>query len=81
MSAFFSLEDPAELKAWGCRFASVTSRSYMLCCSRFFPRYFPETEKLLGPHLFGYNRKEHLLHVVLFIPACLLMAWLANVVF
>lgn len=53
----------------------------MLCRSRFFPRYFPETEKLLGPHLFGYNRKEHLLHVVLFIPACLLMAWLATVVF
>ena len=29
VSAFFSLEDPDELKAWGCRFASVTSRSYM----------------------------------------------------
>ena len=54
---------------------------YLLCRSRFFPRYFPETEKLLGPHLFGYNRKEHLLHVVLFIPACLLMAWLATVFF
>ena len=29
VGAFFSLEDPAELEAWGCRFASVTSRSYM----------------------------------------------------
>ncbi len=29
VGAFFSLEDPDELKAWGTRFASVTSRSYM----------------------------------------------------
>ena len=29
VSAFFSLEDPDELKTWGCRFVSVTSRSYM----------------------------------------------------
>ncbi len=29
VSAFFSLEDPAGLKAWDCRFASVTARSYM----------------------------------------------------
>ncbi len=29
VSAFFSLKDPADVKAWDCRFASVTSRSYM----------------------------------------------------
>ncbi len=29
VDAFFSLEDPAELKAWDSRFAAVTSRSYM----------------------------------------------------
>ncbi len=29
VGAFFSLEDPDELKAWDSRFASVTSRSYM----------------------------------------------------
>ncbi len=54
---------------------------YLLCRSRFFPQYYPETAKLVGPHLFGYNRKEHLLHTVLFVPACLLLAWLASAVF
>ena len=29
VSAFFSLEDPAELNAWSDRFASVTAKSYM----------------------------------------------------
>ncbi len=29
VGAFFSLEDPAEIEAWGCRPAAVTSRSYM----------------------------------------------------
>ena len=54
---------------------------FLLCHSRFFPRYYPETGSLVGPHLFGYNRKEHLLHTVLFVPACLLLAWLASAVF
>ena len=29
MSAFFSLEDPDELKGWSKDFSSVTSKSYM----------------------------------------------------
>ena len=29
VNAYFSLEDPAELKGWGAGFASVTSKSYM----------------------------------------------------
>ncbi|MEE3438306.1 MAG: class I SAM-dependent methyltransferase, partial [Lachnospiraceae bacterium] len=29
VSAFFSLEDEAELRSWSRRFASVTARSYM----------------------------------------------------
>jgi O-methyltransferase involved in polyketide biosynthesis len=29
VSAFFSLEDEKELKDWGCRFDSVSARSYM----------------------------------------------------
>ena len=54
---------------------------FLLGHSRFFPRYYPETEKLVGPHHFGYNRKDHLTHVILFVPACLLLAWLATVIF
>lgn len=34
---------------------------FLLCRSGFFPRYYPEVRECLGPHLFGYNRKSHLL--------------------
>ena len=37
----------------------------LLCRSGFFSYYFPEVAPLLGPHLFGYNRKSHLLLIVL----------------
>ena len=50
----------------------------LLCNGHFFPRYYPEVRPVLGPHLFGYNRKEHLTHMILFIPAALLKAWAAT---
>ena len=34
---------------------------FLLCRSDFFPRYYPEVKELLGPHLFGYNWKSHVL--------------------
>ena len=34
---------------------------FLLCRSGFFPRYYPEVKELLGPHLFGYNWKSHVL--------------------
>lgn len=37
----------------------------LLCRSGFFPRFYPETKPVLGPHLFGYNKKTHILHIVL----------------
>lgn len=37
----------------------------LLCRSSFFPRFYPETKPALGPHLFGYNKKTHILHIVL----------------
>ena len=37
----------------------------LLCRSNFFPRFYPETKPVLGPHLFGYNKKTHILHIVL----------------
>lgn len=37
----------------------------LLCRSNFFPRFYPETWPVLGPHLFGYNKKTHILHIVL----------------
>lgn len=51
---------------------------WVLLCNagfNFFPHYYPETKAVLGRHLFGYNVKTHLLHVVLFLPASALLAW------
>ncbi|MCR5689652.1 MAG: hypothetical protein K6G71_05310 [Clostridiales bacterium] len=52
---------------------------FLLCRSSFFPRYYPETKAVLGPHLFGYNKKTHLIHILCFVPAALLLAWLCAI--
>jgi hypothetical protein len=51
---------------------------YLLCRSGFFPRYYPEVEKLLGPHLFGYNRRSHLTAALVIPAACLAAAWICT---
>ena len=48
---------------------------YLLCHSRFYPHYYPETEELVGPHQFGFNWKTHMMHMILFIPISLVAAW------
>ena len=40
----------------------------LLCHSDFFPRFYPELKGIVGPHQFGYNKKEHILHFVFYIP-------------
>ena len=49
---------------------------FLLCRSHFFQRYYPETAPFIGPHLFGHNRRTHLSHFLLALPASALMAWL-----
>lgn len=36
----------------------------LLCNSGFFPLFYPETKSVLGPHLFGYNKKTHIAHII-----------------
>ena len=48
----------------------------LLCHSNFFPRFYPELKGVVGPHMFGYNKKQHALHFVAYIPACAVAAWL-----
>ena len=31
-----------------------------------------------GPQMFGYNKKEHIRHFVLYIPLCAVMAWVCT---
>ena len=47
---------------------------YLLCRSNFFPKFYPEVKGIMGPHLFGYNKKSHLLHYLLYLPACAALA-------
>ena len=42
----------------------------LLCHSNFFPHFYPELKGIVGPHMFGYNKKSHILHFILYIPAC-----------
>ncbi len=36
----------------------------------FFPHFYPELKGIVGPHMFGYNKRSHLLHFLLYIPLC-----------
>ena len=51
---------------------------WVLLCHQgfhFFPHYYPEVKEVLGPHLFGYNRRTHLAHIVGSVPLSALLAW------
>lgn len=50
----------------------------LLCHSNFFPHFYLEVKGIVGPHMFGYNKKAHLLHFVIFIPVCALIAWVCT---
>lgn len=40
----------------------------LLCHSNFFPHFYPEVKGIAAPQLFGYNKKAHLTHFLLYIP-------------
>jgi len=50
----------------------------LLCHSNFFPHYYPELKGIVGPHQFGYNKKSHIAHFVIYIPVCAAAAWLCS---
>lgn len=47
----------------------------LLCHSNFFPHFYPELKGVVGPHMFGYNKQQHMTHFILHIPACAVLAW------
>lgn len=60
---------------WGLKaFDIIVFDWILLCNSGFFPHFYPEVKEVLGPHLFGYNRKEHLTHIILSVPVSLILA-------
>lgn len=46
----------------------------LLCHSNFYPHFYPEVKDVVGPHMFGFNKKTHIMHFVIYIPICLLLA-------
>ena len=46
----------------------------LLCHSNFFPHFYPEVKGIVGPHMFGYNKRSHIIHFVIYIPVCAVIA-------
>lgn len=42
---------------------------YLLCRSNFFPHFYPELKGVVGLHMFGYNKRTHLIHFTIYLPA------------
>jgi hypothetical protein len=51
----------------------------LLCHSHFYQRYYPELEGVLGPELFGFNKKSHLLQIVYSIAWASIIACVCSV--
>ena len=53
---------------------------FLLCNAglNFFPRFYPETKAVLGHHLFGYNWKTHLAHIIATFPVSVMLAWICS---
>ena len=52
--------------------------SVLLCHSNFFPHFYPEVKGIVGPQLFGYNKKAHFMHFLLYIPLSAALAWVCT---
>jgi len=56
---------------------------WVLLCNNgfhFFSHYYPETNGVYGRHLFGYNWKTHLAHIVLNFPFAALLSWISTLI-
>lgn len=51
---------------------------YLLCRSNFFPHFYPELKGVVGPQMFGYNKKQHFVHFIAYIPICAAAAWICT---
>lgn len=50
----------------------------LLCNSNFFLRYYPEVKGIVGRHMFGYNKRTHVIHYLVYIPVSALIAWICT---
>lgn len=52
----------------------------LLCHSNFYPHFYPEVKGVVGPHMFLFNKKTHMIHFVVYIPACAVIAWICTLI-
>lgn len=50
----------------------------LLCHSNFFPHFYPEVKGVVGPHMFSYNKKQYIIHFIVYIPVCAVIAWICT---
>lgn len=50
----------------------------LLCHSGFFPHFYPELKGVVRLHMFGYNKKTHILHFAPYIPFSAAPAWVCT---
>lgn len=53
---------------------------FLLCHSNFFTHFYPEVKNLLGPHLFGFNKKDHIVQTIIIIITSLALAGLCSLI-
>lgn len=50
----------------------------LLCHSNFFPHFYPEVKGVVGPYMFGYNIRSHIIHFIVYIPICAVIAFICT---
>ena len=54
---------------------------FLLYRSNFFSRYYPEVKAVLGPHLFGFNKKSHMVQTALIVVCSFAAALVCTLLF
>lgn len=54
---------------------------FLLCHSGFYIHFYPELKDIDRSHFFGFNKKEHIRHFLLYIPICIGLAFGCAVLF
>lgn len=64
---------------WGLKAFDILFFDWVLLChSGFYGHFFPQVRGKTGPWLFGFNRRSHLIQILLCLPAALLLALLCT---
>ena len=47
---------------------------FLLCHSDFYPHFYPECRDYVGPHQFGFNKKSHVVQIILLLVVAAILA-------